>query len=268
MNQFFNSLWHTWLGKPYRLAKTNDSGQGPTVILLHGIGSSGKVWRHIFKHLPDHRLLSYDLLGFGASPKPTSIGYTVDDHAKSVLYTIDRMSIKKPMIIVGHSMGCLVAVRVARLRPDLVKHLVLYEMPLYEGLPNKRRYQARVNLYFRFYEWVARQNPDFLTAKRNFRRTIATKVVGADLTSATWRPFILSLKNTIMKQGVAKDLPKLRMPADIIYGTRDMVVIRGKVKQTLGLNDNQITIHTLKEGHSLSESACVFIASRVQASIA
>jgi pimeloyl-ACP methyl ester carboxylesterase len=257
------------LQRPYRLAKVVDRGAGQPIVLLHGIGRSSNVWRYLLTEMQSvpSRMVAFDLLGFGASPKPDSIEYTVDDQATAVIAAIKRLRSKQPVLIVGHSMGCLVAVRVARLRPDLVQHLVLYEMPLYDGLPDKRKYQTRIAIYYKFYEWGLKQHPTFGEAKTHFSERIASKVMGSELTAATWEPFKKSLKNTIMKQTAATDLKHLAMPADVIYGSRDMFVIRGKVTEAFGLESSHITTHVIKERHVISAKAASFIAARIIAAL-
>lgn len=271
MKLWFRSDKHGWFKRDYRLAKTNDLGTGTGIVLLHGIGSSGHVWDPLIKQLQRQpfkcRVVTYDLLGFGKSPKPADIEYTVDDQATAVIGMIKRLRRSKPVVLVGHSMGSLVAVRVAKLRPDLVRHLVLYEMPLYDGLPDKRRYQTRVKLYFNFFEWITRQNPDFKAVRKRFKERIATHIVGSELTAKSWQPFIKSLQNTIMQQSAAKDLPTLTMPADIIYGTRDMLVIRGKVHHIFGLDSDLVTTHTIRERHVISTKSSKFISDRITAAL-
>ena len=81
-------------------------------------------------------------------------------------------------------------------------------------------------------------------------------------------PFkIKSLQNTIMQQSAAEDLPTLTMPADIIYGTRDMLVIRGKVDHIYGLDSDLVTMHTISEKHVISTKASKFIANRINAAL-
>ena len=197
-----DKFWHKTLGRPYRLARPVDAGTGQPVVLLHGIGRTGRVWEHVVQLLESHKLrvVAFDLLGFGASPKPDWPDYDIDDHANAVINGILQLGPTGPVVIVGHSMGCLVAVRVARLRPDLVKHLVLFEMPLYEGLPEKRRYRLRTNLYFRFYKRVMAFQPDFTNTNRRLAEKLGRKIVGMEVTADTWKPFIKSLENTILKQ--------------------------------------------------------------------
>jgi cis-3-alkyl-4-acyloxetan-2-one decarboxylase len=266
-----DNLWHRWLRRPYGLARTIDQGAGPTVVLLHGIGRSGRVWQHVVKLLnarPSCHVVAYDLLGFGASPKPEWADYNVDDHAKSVIASIQKLHIKQSLVLVGHSMGCLVAVRVARLRPDLIKQLVLYEMPLYKGLPNKRSYRARLALYHKLFYQITRLQPTFNPDSARLVERLARRVVGTEINAETWQPFVKSLQHTIMEQTAAADIKLLQMPMDVIYGTRDMLVIRGRVKQIFGSESDNITAHTIRERHLISAKASKFLVGRISIALA
>jgi pimeloyl-ACP methyl ester carboxylesterase len=251
------------------LARALDTGNGQPVVLLHGIGRTGQTWQHVVENLQQLpcRLVAFDLLGFGVSPKPEWPQYDVDDHAKAVIASIKQLKARLPMVLVGHSMGCLVAVRVARLRPDLVKHLVLYEMPLYEGLPEKRRYRARLNLYFRLYKRILKFQPTFDAVNARLVERLARRIAGFEVDEATWQPFIKSLEHTIMQQTAADDIKQIGVPMDVIFGTFDMLVIRGKPRHVFGTDSGQITAHTIRERHIISPKASRFIAKRVIAAV-
>jgi pimeloyl-ACP methyl ester carboxylesterase len=265
----FDRLWHRTLGHPYRLARPIDIGAGRPVVLLHGIGRTGQTWQRVVEGLSKLpcRLVAFDLLGFGDSPKPDWPDYSTDDHAAAVIAGIERLGVAQPAVLVGHSMGCLVAVRVARLRPDLVKHLVLYEMPLYEGLPEKRRYRLRLNMYARFFRYMLRYQPTFdaETARRTER--LANRIAGFEVDRDSWLPFTKSLEHTIMQQTAAADIKQLDTPMDVIYGTYDMFVIRGKPQQVFGDDSANIKVHTIRERHVISVRASHFIVERVTAAL-
>lgn len=266
----WSTFWHRWLRRPYRLAKTFDTGgQRPAVVLLHGIGRTGQVWHHILPLLESQgiRAVAFDLLGFGASAKPQWLRYDADDHARSVIASLERLKLDQPTILVGHSMGCLIAVRVARLRPDLVKHLVLYEMPLYEGLPQKRRYRLRTDLYYRFYSQVIAYRPTFNPTTMRLAERLANKVVGMEVTAETWQPFIKSLQHTIMQQTTAADIKQLTVAMDVIYGSLDILVIRGEPRHIFGSDRTNITAHTVRAGHAISPKASQLIVSRIVAAL-
>ncbi len=269
MITFFDKFWHDTLKRPYRLAKVTDIGTGAPLVLLHGIGRTGQVWEHLAKELVsrNQRVVAFDLLGFGESPKPNWIDYSIDDHAQAVITSLERLHPSEPIVLVGHSMGCLVAVRVARLRPDLIKHLVLYEMPLYEGLPEKRLYRLRTDLYFRFYNRIIKYQPTFNPQTARLAERLAGKVIGLNVDEKTWPSFIKSLQNTIMKQTAADDIKNLKMPMDVIYGSYDMFVIRGKTRKVFGSDNEKITAHTIRTRHSISPKASKFITRRIEAAL-
>lgn len=271
MSRLLDWLWHRGLNRPYLLSRTVDEGQGDLVVLLHGIGRTGQVWRRVIKLLEplQVRVVAFDLLGFGDSPKPDWPDYDSDDHARSVIASLEKLkSGGGPAVLVGHSMGCLVAVRVARLRPDLVRHLVLYEMPLYKGLPEKWRYRLRLNLYARLYRRITLYRPAFDAETAKLTERLARRVIGFEVQPDTWQPFVKSLEHTIMNQTAADDIKQLDMPMDAIYGTYDMFVIRGRRQQIFGQDMANVTAHTIRERHTISQRASRFIVERVAAALA
>jgi len=267
MHPLFDRLWHKTFRRPYQALCTEDVGEGAPVVLLHGLGSSSKVWRHVTELLmADHRVLAFDLLGFGESPKPDWLDYTVDDHAQAVIKGIRKRNIAEPMTLVGHSMGCLVAVHIARLYPGLVKHLVLYEMPLYTEAPSLKRYTALRKLYFAAYNRILK-HPKYSPTNARMIQKLAARLAGFQISKQTWTPFVKSLKNTIMTQTTAEDMKQLDVPMDLIYGSHDHVVLRGGARAILGPEATHIKTHIVASRHSISPTASAFIAERVNAHI-
>ncbi|HSW85648.1 MAG TPA: alpha/beta hydrolase [Candidatus Saccharimonadales bacterium] len=264
-----DKFWHKTLGRPYYLASPLDEGLGQPIVFLHGIGRTGKIWQHVFDELKNTpcRLVAFDLLGFGASSKPNWLEYTVDDHATAVINSIQKLGSETPVILVGHSMGCLVAVRVARRRPDLVKHLVLYQMPLLDGLPDKRRYRVQINLYTRFFKHIVAIQPTFNPETARLTERTARRIAGFEVTRESWQPFVKSLEHTIIEQTTADDIKHVSIPMDVIYGAYDMLVIRGKAKQIFGADTPYITTHKIRERHVISPKASRFLVERIQAAL-
>lgn len=104
-------------------------GSDPPLLWLHGwqCTSSGElVEAAVQPSLSGRRSLLIDFLGHGYSDRPETFGYTLDDHADTIVSAIDALGLAE-CGIVGHSMGGTVGVRVAAARPDIVSLLVLAE---------------------------------------------------------------------------------------------------------------------------------------------
>jgi pimeloyl-ACP methyl ester carboxylesterase len=101
----------------------------PPVLLLHGLGVGGSIWQAFARRLLPHlAAVAPDLRGHGQSDAPPT-GYLPADYANDLIVLIeDRLD--RPLAVVGHSLGALVGLKLAELRPDLVDWLVLLDPPL------------------------------------------------------------------------------------------------------------------------------------------
>jgi pimeloyl-ACP methyl ester carboxylesterase len=108
---------------------------GRTVVLLHGKNFFGAYWRETIQTLAGagFRVVVPDQLGFGKSDK-ANIHYSFHQLARNTKYLLDTLGVKKA-VIVGHSMGGMLATRFALLYPATTEKLVL-ENPI--GLEDYR----------------------------------------------------------------------------------------------------------------------------------
>lgn len=268
MSELWQKIWYGQLKRPFSLNVAIDQGDGQVVVMLHGLGRNSDVWKGTAAGLVPlgYRAVALDLLGFGQSPKPQWLDYTVDDHARAVIACLERLKLSERAIIVGHSMGCLIAVRIARLRPDLVKHLVLYQMPLHDGLPETRRYKFLNEFYFKLYQRIMALEPNFSQENMRLAERLARRAIGMEITEETWLPLIRSLENTIMKQTTGADIQTLDTPMDVIWGSFDMLVIRGKPQHIFGESAVQVATHKVPARHTISDRASHLIIERITAS--
>jgi pimeloyl-ACP methyl ester carboxylesterase len=109
-----------------RLHYLDHAGEGPPLILLHGLSSNAHVFDGIAARMsPRRRLLSLDLRGRGLSDKPAA-GYRMADHAGDVLALLDAHGLDRATVI-GHSFGGLLAYYLAARHPERVERLVVID---------------------------------------------------------------------------------------------------------------------------------------------
>jgi len=100
------------------------AGDGPLVVLTHGLGSDLEYWTpHVDALARDCRVLRWDLRGAGASEKPPG-PYDVACFARDLASLLDRVG-EPAAHLVGHSGGGVVAQRFALDFPERTKSLVL-----------------------------------------------------------------------------------------------------------------------------------------------
>ena len=89
-------------------------------VFLHGVPDTHRVWDPVRQRLADVTgTEAWDLPGFGAAPVPTGFGATKEEY---VAWLIARLEAEpKPVHLVAHDWGCLLAMRAASLRPELVR---------------------------------------------------------------------------------------------------------------------------------------------------
>lgn len=107
-----------------RTVHYRDTGDGPPVLLLHGIMRSLDDWTEQHALLAGHRVISLDLAGFGESD-PLPGRTTLPPLADHVLAFLDALGETRPMHVIGNSLGGAVAMLLSLRRPDRVRSLVL-----------------------------------------------------------------------------------------------------------------------------------------------
>ena len=99
-------------------------GEGPPLLLVHGLGSSGDDWAFQIGPLAQrHRLIVPDLRGCGESASPPG-RYSIEQFADDLWRLLDRLGEARPALL-GFSMGGAVALEMALQRPAAVDRLVL-----------------------------------------------------------------------------------------------------------------------------------------------
>ncbi|MFJ3309442.1 alpha/beta fold hydrolase [Streptomyces sp. NPDC086549] len=161
----------------------------PALVLVHGAGQGGRMWRRQLGALSDtFRVVAPDLPGFGGTPGPFSLTAAVE----CVSEIARRL---RPVHLCGHSLGAIVVARMAAENPDLVARLILSGGPeIAPGKTSQRRLRTE------------RHRPGWLV------RAIS------DLPDRTgWTGMLDALQTS----DLSRVLPQIAAPTLVLCGKRD-----------------------------------------------
>lgn len=112
-----------WLTIDGRRVAVTETGEGPPILLIHGLAGQAGNFHRLTPHLAGFRCIIPDRPGTGWSD-PAAPGATgLSGHAATAAALIEAMG-TGPVLVVGHSLGGAIALRLARDRPDLIAGLV------------------------------------------------------------------------------------------------------------------------------------------------
>ena len=102
-----------------------EEGSGTPLVLLHGVGSGARSWKHQLSALSDrYRVVAWDAPGYGGSTPHAAPEPSAEDYATSLWNFLGAIGVER-FHLVGHSLGCIMAARFARLHPERILTLTL-----------------------------------------------------------------------------------------------------------------------------------------------
>ncbi len=225
----------------------------PLIVFLHGIANSGKVWEPVIKKLPANvQYLSVDLLGFGYSKKPTYIDYDLSMHARSVIKTIKEQHFHASQIVlVGHSLGSLISIEVAKNDPKKINDIILCSPPFYVQSPD-RRMPSQDDILKNLFNY-ARNNPENFVELTALAKKYKVVTKNFELNKKNSLPYMETLKSSIINQDSLRDaiwLPK-HIKVYIIRGLLDPLILQKNLK-VLKKSRPGTVITTITAAHDLN----------------
>ena len=129
-----------------------DEGEGAPVIFMHGEPTWSFLWRKVLPPVRDagFRCIAPDLAGFGASDKPTDVGwYTYDRHVALAKTLLEDLDLHAATMVV-HDWGGPIGLRLAVEHPERIERLVILDTGLFTGR------QRMTDAWMRFHDFVVR----------------------------------------------------------------------------------------------------------------
>lgn len=129
----------------------DSAGEGPPLILLHGLQDEADTWRRIFEPLAArYRIIAPDLPGFGRSDKRPR-AYGVPFYSGCVMALAAALGLER-FGLIGNSLGAITADAVAAQHPDRVSALVLLDGSLIITKPPASRLTLVQRLFLDYYD--------------------------------------------------------------------------------------------------------------------
>lgn len=204
-----------------------DQGQGPPVVLLHGIPTWGFLWRDVWPSLAaQHRTLIPDLPGFGYSDKRDCFDRSIARQAEMIDEWLEKLGIERAAVV-AHDIGGGVALRLATLFPRRVERLCVLNTVCYDSWPIEAMLQlghpsANHKLSASAAVTMLRQ-----ALKQGFDRTPPDDVLDGLLAPCHTEVGKLSMirnaaaLNTNLTTEITRLLPRIAVPTQIIWGEDD-----------------------------------------------
>ena len=201
-----------------------------TILFIPGFTGSWRSWNEHFRALAAHyRLILIDTLGFGSSPRP-QIEYSVADHVAAIHDTLQAHAAQH-VHIVGHSMGCLLALAYASRYPAQVERLALLALPYFQDEAQARssiRHASLFNRWLAMDTWLAKAACETMCALRPLLRPLAPflvrgvpDVVARDALSHNWMSYSQTLRNVIFKADAVDWVERWQGPLLLVQGKQD-----------------------------------------------
>jgi pimeloyl-ACP methyl ester carboxylesterase len=202
------------------LGSTNLGANGPTLVLLHGWGRSLETVRQLGELLAQGcRVVLVDLPGFGRSPLPFPAsndggGWGTLEYSERVKQFLDQAGITE-CILLGHSFGGRLSVRLAATYPDLVKGLILVGSA---GLKPKRPLKDEIRV-----RWIRALTKtakaiDGMTGTRLFAHFLAPRFGSRDYAAAG------DLRKSLVKtvnEDLSEQASTIKAPTLLLWGAND-----------------------------------------------
>lgn len=189
-------------------------GDGEVIVLLHGFLASSKYWIKLQPYLSDagYRVIAIDLLGFGDAPKPNDAAYDYKEHVSYIHSIIAQYDIDKPFVMIGHSMGALIAARYDKVFPKAISSLILLHPPLYKTPKEARATLRSTGLFYRFLLDSRYRRLGWIVIKTFIYHRIGKHTI---------KSREMSLQNVIEQAEALDDLTHTTTKSMLVVGLRD-----------------------------------------------
>ena len=261
-------------------------GEGPVVVMIHGFPDFWYSWRDQMAGLKeDFRLVAIDQRGYNKSDQPQGVeNYDMSLLVGDVAAVIRALG-EEQVTVVGHDWGGVVAWNVAFSRPELVRNLVILDLPHPNGLANAWANNAEAfagTAYARVFREGEATDPEIFFGRPMTAETISGWVrddtARQKYIAAFERSDFVGMLN-YYKQNypdlwnpdnsqssfVREDIPQIAIPTLLFHGLQDQALHSDALNNTWDWIDADTTIVTAPNaGHFVQQDAAELVTSTMR----
>ncbi len=234
------------------------SGRGPHLILIHGIGASLYSWRFVIPLLSSrYTVTAIDLAGFGQSFKDPSQSYDVHSQSVRVLQILDQLKIERGFLV-GSSMGGAIAMWLTHQRPDRFPRVICMAPAAHPGLvPKGTQYLSPV---------ARLMNPAIRPSTVSaIMKVVITRreLINSDTVQSYLAPYrqdrnaiktFMRATHILSDPRVFEALSEIKNPILIMWGQKDRLVSRRRIDMMLKrLKRGELVIHPNVGHHPMED---------------
>jgi pimeloyl-ACP methyl ester carboxylesterase len=211
-----------------------EMGQGPPVVLVHGLSGCWQNWLENIPHLARrHRVIALDLPGFGESELPNE-EISIPGYGRFVDAFLGEIGVERGAIV-GNSMGGFIAAETTLAHPSRVEKLVLVSAAGLVRVGNRQLYALeRAARLFHPLTAAFLARREHLVRRPGLRRRMLYGVVrfperiepelAYEVANGAGKPGFLDALNAIMAYDFRDRLPAISAPTLIVWGRNDRIV--------------------------------------------
>jgi len=252
-----------WVGVQGRLMNVVDVGEGPPLLLVHGLSG---CWQNWLENIPflarDHRVIAVDLPGFGESEMPVAT-ISMSGYARSLDALLDALDVDA-VRVVGNSMGGFIGCELALAVPARVERLVLVSAAglSLETIRTRRRAGLRhraENAAFVYVGWLASKT-EAVTRRARLHDVLLLLVAAhparlppplvRELLKGSGKPGFIPALDAMLQYPLRDRLAELACPTFIVWGDKDRLVPVKDADEFERLIDDSRKVIYVDTGHT------------------
>lgn len=240
------------------------SGQGPTVMLLHGAGANATVWTPVMARLSRwYRVVALDQRGhgrtgmMGADPQDEA-AWDADAYAEDLLAVVDALD-TGPVVVVGHWLGARNALWAASAAPANIAGVVAIECTPYIDEEVLDDLQWRISLGSGPFArrsaldtYLASRYPDLPSEALARRAEHGYRLEGGEFVARA-NPEAMTMTYRGLRSDLAPVLADLAVPVVLVRGRHSAVIGESAWSRTLALRPRIEAYQIPEAGHDVCE---------------